>query len=49
MKPCPVCEGAGHWDRHTGCTDHTKPPRGDLQRCPYCEGTGGEPERQPAF
>jgi DnaJ-class molecular chaperone len=40
---CPVCEGAGYWDRLTGHPVHTKPLREGLQRCPYCEGRGTVP------
>jgi hypothetical protein len=38
--PCPVCMGAGYWDKVTGhpiCT-HPGSGIGGLQRCPYCEG-----------
>ena len=41
---CPVCEGAGYWDRLTGSVVWTKPPDSGLQRCPHCEGTGARPE-----
>jgi len=40
---CPVCEGAGWWDRLTGRPVHTRPLRSGLTRCPYCEGKGNVP------
>jgi hypothetical protein len=41
--PCPVCEGAGWWDRLTGRPIHKNPPREELTRCPHCTGTGRAP------
>lgn len=36
--PCPVCCGAGYWDKLTGHPIFTTPPDPDAQRCVYCEG-----------
>jgi len=38
--PCPVCEGAGYWDKLTGHPIYSKPRPGNCHRCPFCEGTG---------
>jgi hypothetical protein len=41
--PCPVCEGAGWWDRLTGHPLWGHRNRDGLQRCLYCEGAGTVP------
>jgi len=40
---CPVCEGAGYWDKLTGHPIYSKPRPGNCHRCPFCEGTGKAP------
>jgi len=37
-QPCPVCTGAGAWDKKTGAPVYTWPLPPDAQRCPFCEG-----------
>ena len=44
--PCPVCEGAGYWDKLTGHPIYSKPPGPNAHRCPFCEGTGKTPKAQ---
>ena len=41
--PCPVCEGAGWWDRLTGHPLWGHRNRDGLQRCLYCKGAGTVP------
>jgi len=41
--PCPVCEGAGYWDKLTGHPIYSKPRPENCHRCPFCEGTGKAP------
>jgi len=49
MTPCPVCAGAGWWDRLTGqpVDNRGQPDHHGLTRCPYCEGKGAVPLREP--
>lgn len=40
--PCPVCEGAGGWDRMDGTPRRSDEP--GRVRCMACEGTGRRPD-----
>lgn len=44
-QPCPVCQGAGAWDKLTGALVYTWPIPRDAMRCPFCEGTRRYPPK----
>jgi hypothetical protein len=37
--PCPVCLGAGAWDRKSGALVYTWPIPPEAMRCPFCDGS----------